>query len=158
MIANLSASTGDGLHYSMDIAEEQADLVLNAVCSSRLADLPADTCGLNPAIRHAWSDDAVWVVCAMAVVLLSAVFLRRRKSASSSSLARVSLSDLPTLTDPPLAHPPVSLFRSLAARTHVPRQYSLARLVPLGWRTTGKHGDEGYQLARTNVDDEHSGS
>ncbi|BGP11496.1 hypothetical protein JCM10049v2_007403 [Rhodotorula toruloides] len=123
MIANLSASTGDGLHYSMDIAEEQADLVLNAVCSSRLADLPADTCGLNPAIRHAWSDDAVWVVCAMAVVLLSAVFLRRRKT-----------------------------------RTHVPRQYSLARLVPLGWRTTGKHGDEGYQLARTNVDDEHSGS
>ncbi|BGP03597.1 hypothetical protein NBRC10513v2_007330 [Rhodotorula toruloides] len=121
MIANLSASTGDGLHYSMDVAEEQADLVMNAICSSRLADLPADTCGLEPVASQARADGAVWIVSAVAVVLLSAVLLRRRKT-----------------------------------RTHVPQQYSLARLVPLGWRTN-KHEHEGYQLASTGGD-EHPGS
>ncbi|BGP35477.1 hypothetical protein JCM10296v2_007315 [Rhodotorula toruloides] len=123
MIANISASTGDGLHYSMDVAEEQADIVLNAICSSRLADLPADTCGVEPVASQARADGPVWIVSAVAMVLLSALLLRRRKT-----------------------------------RTHVPQQYSLARLVPLGWRTTNKHEHEGYQLASTSVDDDQSGS
>ncbi|GAA6057103.1 hypothetical protein JCM3770_002082 [Rhodotorula araucariae] len=32
MIANLSANTPDGLHYDRDMAEEQADVLLNSVC------------------------------------------------------------------------------------------------------------------------------
>lgn len=95
MIANLSASTGDGLHYSMDVAEEQADLVLNAVCSGRLAGLPDTTCGLDPVVASGGrSDEALWTVCAVAVVLLSAALLRRGTGASVFlSLARVSFSD-----------------------------------------------------------------
>ncbi|BGP27737.1 hypothetical protein JCM10295v2_006712 [Rhodotorula toruloides] len=123
MIANLAASTGDGLHYSMDVAEEQADLVLNAICSARLADLPSTTCGLQPASHGAGMDDAVWIVSAMAVVLLSAVLLRRRKAAPHVREDHPSLARL---------------------------GFGFSKFVPRRWCAADKH--EGYQLARIDDD------
>ncbi|GAA5869469.1 hypothetical protein JCM1840_005475 [Sporobolomyces johnsonii] len=42
LLLGLAASTPDGLHYSMPVAETQADLLLNAICGSRIEGLPVN--------------------------------------------------------------------------------------------------------------------
>ncbi|GAA5936476.1 hypothetical protein JCM3775_000831 [Rhodotorula graminis] len=65
MIANLSANTPDGLHYDLALAEEQADVLLTALCPSPLAASPPSSSDLGTAtavVGHL--DDAVCVACA----------------------------------------------------------------------------------------------
>ncbi|KPV73350.1 uncharacterized protein RHOBADRAFT_55107 [Rhodotorula graminis WP1] len=65
MIANLSANTPDGLHYDLALAEEQADVLLTALCPSPLAASPPSSSDLGTTtavVGHL--DDAVCVACA----------------------------------------------------------------------------------------------
>ncbi|GAA5926322.1 hypothetical protein JCM1841_005534 [Sporobolomyces salmonicolor] len=64
LLLNFASDTPDGLHYSMPVAETQADLLLNAICGSRLEGLPVNACGRAGAIEGGpWKlPEAGWII------------------------------------------------------------------------------------------------